>query len=164
MNKISKAHSKRSLVKAILFAGLIAGTLDAAAATIKYYIDTGNGPVRIFVFIASGVFGKDAYASSKSIAIFGLIFHYLIAIIFSGFYFLIYPQIKFLHTNKLFSAFLYGIFVWLIMNLIVVPLSNTPALTFHITGALIAAFILIICIGIPVCFMAASFYKKNIFA
>jgi hypothetical protein len=162
LKKLYKTYSNKSLIKTILIAGLIAGTLDAAAATIKYYINTGNGPVRIFVFIASGIFGNEAYEGSQSIAIFGLIFHYLTAIIFSAFYFLIYPKIEFLHNNKLFSAFLYGIFVWLIMNLIVVPLSNTPALTFHITDALIAAFILIICIGIPVCFMAASFYKKNI--
>ena len=147
-----------------MIAGIIAGTLDALAAIINYYASTGKNPVRVFVFIASGVFGKDAYASSQSIAVFGVLFHYLIAIIFSVFYFLIYPMLRFLRINKFFSAFLYGIFVWLIMNFIVVPLSNTAPLPFHIKGALLAILILIICVGIPICFIANSFYKKHIAA
>lgn len=143
-----------------MIAGIIAGTLDALAAIINYYVSTGKNPVKVFVFIASGVFGKDAYTGSQSIAVFGVLFHYLIAIIFSAFYFLIYPKVKLLHINKFFSAFLYGIFVWIIMSQVVVPQSRTPPLPFDILRAVLAVFILIVCVGIPICFIAVSFYKR----
>jgi hypothetical protein len=161
LQRSPKTSSNKLLFERILLAGIVAGSLDAAAAIINYYVATGKNPVRIFVFIASGVFGKQAYSGSQSIAIFGVLFHFLIAIIFSAFYFWIYPKIQFLHKNKLISAFLYGIFVWLVMNLVIVPLSNTPALPFDILNALLAVLILIACVGVPVSFMAASFYRRT---
>lgn len=156
----SKTYSGE-LFRSILFAGLLAGVLDATAAIIDFSIESGKNPIIIFVYISSGVFGKQAFQGSQSIAIFGLLFHFLFAIIFSAFYFLIYPGMKFLHRNKVLSAIIYGIFVWLVMNLGVVPLTITHAITFHFTKALLAASILIACIGLPICFMAAAFYKRN---
>ena len=158
----SKTHSGKSLFQTILLAGVIAGALDAAAATIDFYVATGKGPVRIFVYIASGVFGKQTDLNTQSMAIFGVLFHFLIAIIFSAFYFWVYPGIQFLHRNKLFSAFLYGIFIWLVMNLLVVPLSITHVWTFQLMKMLKTVIILIVCVGIPVTFMANSFYRKRV--
>jgi hypothetical protein len=155
-----KTYSNTLLFQRILLAGVVAGTLDAAAAIIDYYIETAKNPVIIFVFIASGVFGKQAFLGSQYIAIFGVLFHFLIAIIFSAFYFWVYPKIKFLHANRQASAVVYGIFVWLVMNLLVVPLTITHTWTFHIGKALLAALILIVCIGMPITFMANAFYKK----
>ncbi|HRH60078.1 MAG TPA: hypothetical protein PL045_05880 [Chitinophagaceae bacterium] len=47
------------------------------------------------------------------------------------------------------------------MNLIVVPLSNSPKFPFDAARAAIAASILIVCIGIPLAFMAKSNKKGN---
>ena len=149
------------ILNRILLAGFIAGTLDAAAAIISFYITTGRSPVIVFVYIASVVFGKGTYFMSQFIAIVGLLFHYLIAIIFSAFYFLIYPKIKFLHGKPIPPGIGYGIFVWLVMNLVVVPLSRAQHFPFNIWNALLAVFILIICIGIPIAILASSFYKNR---
>jgi uncharacterized membrane protein YagU involved in acid resistance len=149
------------LFKTVLLTGLLAGTLDALAAIINFYVATGKNPTIIFIYIASGVVGKQAYSYGQSIAFLGLLFHYCFAIIFSAFYFLMYPKLKFLHWNKINSAILYGIFVWIVMNLAVVPLTITHTLTFHIMKALLAVAILIICIGIPISFIASSFYNKR---
>jgi len=156
----SKKSHNNLLFRNILLAGLLAGTLDAAAAIINYYVATGKNPVIIFEYIASGVFGKRAYSGMQSYALFGLLFHFLIAIIFAAFYFWLYPKIKFLQNNRLASAVLYGIFVWLVMNLLIVPLTITHTWTFNIAKALLAVLILVVCVGIPVSFTAASFYKK----
>ncbi|MEP6948412.1 MAG: hypothetical protein ABI863_04030 [Ginsengibacter sp.] len=160
MQTSSKTYSGTSLFRTILLAGVIAGALDATAAIIDFYVATGNGPARIFVYIASGAFGKQEHLTPQSMIIFGVLFHFLIAIIFSAFYFWIYPVIQFLHKNKLLSAVLYGIFVWLVMNLLVVPLTITHIWTFQLVKVLKAALILIVCIGIPISFMATSLYKK----
>jgi uncharacterized membrane protein YagU involved in acid resistance len=149
------------LFKTILLTGLLAGTLDALAAIINFYVSTGKNPIIVFVYIASGIFGKQAYSYGQSIALAGLFFHYCFAIIFSAFYFLMYPKLKFLQWNKINSAIIYGIFVWCVMNLIVVPWSKTPPLPFKIMHALSAVVILIVCIGIPVSFIASSFYNKR---
>ncbi len=133
-----------------------------AAASIQFYLKTGKGPVIVFIYIASGVFGKEAFSMSQYIAFAGLLFHYLIAISFTTFYFLIYPKIKWLHRNKILDAVIYGIFVWFIMNRVVVPLSKAQSFPFNIQKALIAASILIVCIGVPVSFIASSFYKNRL--
>jgi hypothetical protein len=156
-----KYQFRNELWNRIILTGFIAGTLDATAAIIQFYIKTGKSPVIIFVYIASAVFGKDAFSMSQFIAFAGLLFHYLIATIFSAFYFLIYPKIKFLQKNKTVDAIIYGIFVWMVMNLIVVPLSHVQASPFNFVNALVAAVILILCIGVPVSFIAFSFYKNR---
>ena len=157
-----KNNSAYSLWNRILLTGLIAGTLDATAASIQVYLKTGKGPVIIFVYIASGVFGKEAFSMSQYIAFVGLLFHYLIAISFTAFYFLIYPKIKWLHWNKILNAVIYGIFVWFVMNRVVVPLSKAQSFPFDIQKALVAAGILIVCIGVPVSFIASSFFKNRL--
>ena len=161
MQTASKAYPGKLFLKKALLAGLLAGTLDAIAAIINYYAVTGKSPVIVFEYIASGVFGKQAYTDGAPYAIFGLLFHFLIAMIFAVFYFWIYPTTTFLQKNSLASAILYGIFIWLVMNLLIVPLFISHTWTFHVTKVLLAMFILIVCIGIPVSFLASSFYKKN---
>ena len=161
MQGSDKYQFRNEIWNRILLTGFIAGTLDATAAIIQFYIKTGKSPVIIFIYIASAVFGKEAFSMSPFIAFAGLLFHYLIATIFSAFYFLIYPKIKLLQKNKIVDAIIYGIFVWLVMNLIVVPLSHVQASPFDLLSALLAAVILIICIGVPVSFIAFSFYKNK---
>ncbi len=43
----------------------------------------------------------------------------------------------------------FGIIVWFVMNLVVLPLSNVRHAPFQLRAAGIAAFILVICIGLP---------------
>ncbi len=156
-----KNNAGNSIFNRILLTGFIAGTLDASAASIQYYVATGKSPVLIFIYIVSAVFGKAAYSASQFIAIVGLLFHYLIAIIFSAFYFFVFPRLKFLHRNKIVDAIIYGIFVWAVMNLIVVRLSKLPPPHFHLANSLVGGAILILCIGMPISFIAFSFYKNR---
>lgn len=147
--------------KAVLLAGLLAGSLDAAAASIQYIIKTGNDPARVFRYIASAVFGQDALSKNLyGMAAWGLLFHMLIAITFTLFFFLFYRQIKPLINNKYIAGILYGIGVWAVMNLLVVPMAFGKDISIKFSDALIAAGILIIAIGLPVSLMADRFYKK----
>ena len=153
--------NERSALKAILLATLIAGTLDILAAIVSYTIKGGKEPVKIFYFIASGVFGKDmAYGSGSGMAVAGLLFHYMIALLFAIFLFFVYPSLKSFLKNKIVIGLLYGIFVWLVMNKIVLPLSNSPALPFNVKGAVIGALILMFCIGLPLALIIDKFYSK----
>lgn len=159
--KFQPATERPNAFRIILLAGLTAGVLDAAGAIINYMISTnGKNPVRIFNFIASGVFGKKAFTGGWVMAVWGLLFHLLIACIFAAFFYFLYTRLKFISKNILLSGVLYGIFVWFVMNLIVVPLSNTPPIGFQLSKAIVAALILIICVGIPVALITHKQYAK----
>jgi uncharacterized membrane protein YagU involved in acid resistance len=147
-----------SLLSVILFTGLLAGLMDGLAAIIQYTLNGGKNPANIFKYIASGVFGKEAFTKGTSMVVWGVFFHLLIAMLFTAFFFLIYPKIKWLGENKILAAILYGLFVWVVMNQLVVPMSQIKQPPFDLKNAAIAAGILIVCIGFPVSFMANKYY------
>ncbi|PWT77145.1 MAG: hypothetical protein C5B59_04900 [Bacteroidetes bacterium] len=147
--------------KTVTLAGLLVGTMDISAAIIQFLIQTGRSPARIFWFIASGILGRSAYTGGALTAIFGLALHYLIAFCFTFLFFLLYPRLAFLSKSIVVSGILYGAFIWVIMNLIVVPLSNAQKFGFSLTQSLIAAGILIVAIGIPLSIIAKRYYSHN---
>jgi hypothetical protein len=144
----------------ILQTCLLTGTLDALAAIlISYKIP----PAVIFRFIASAWFGKEAMSGGTSMVLWGLIFHYLIAAIFSVTLFLLYPGMINIIRNKYLAGIAYGLAIWVIMNFIVLPFSNIPKSHGHLgLEALIKGIsALIICVGTPVALIADNFYKSN---
>ena len=150
----------KSKAGTIFLAGLIAGTLDILAAIFIYAIILQKTTaIKILQSIASGVFKQDAYNQSQ-MAWYGLGFHFIIALIFSWFYFTVYPYLPFLKKSALLSGFLYGIFVWIIMNLIVIPIVFPVLPAKHLDFPLILSIlILIFCIGFPIAFIARKFYS-----
>jgi hypothetical protein len=146
----------------IIQAGLIAGTLDILSAFIYYYIKSGKTNfLVIFKFIASAIFGKAAGEGGTGMIVIGFVLHYAIAFAFTIFFFWIYPKLNLLSKNRILVAVVYGLFVWSVMNLIVVPLSNTVHRPFKIEGVLINMGILIICVGMPLSLIANGFYRKG---
>ena len=150
----------KSKAGTIFLAGLIAGTLDILAALFIYAIILQKTTaIKILQSIASGVFKQDAYNHSQ-MAWYGLGFHFIIAMIFSWFYFTVYPYLPFLKKSALLSGFLYGIFVWIIMNFIVLPIIFPILPAKHLDFPLILSIlILIFCVGFPIAFIARKFYS-----
>jgi hypothetical protein len=140
----------------ILKAGLLAGLLDILAAFATFYIKTGKNPVIILKFIASGVFGNTAFSGGLEMAGLGLLFHFVIAFLFAAIFVLV-ARILPETSVKLPAGILYGLFIWLVMNLIVVPLSGAPKQSFHLPDAILNAAILIICVGLPISY---SYYNS----
>ena len=156
------AQQEKNIFNTISWTALLVGTLDIAAAIIKFYIETGKGPEPIFKFIASGVFGKEAFAGGTLMIVWGAVFHFMIAFVFTLVLFLIYPVIIKWLKNKFLTGIIYGLAIWAIMNRVVLPLSLTPQpKSFDIAQAGIAALILICMIGIPVALIASHYYRKK---
>jgi hypothetical protein len=146
----------------ILLAGLLVGTLDIAAASLDYFIATGKNPLAILNYVASGVFGKVAFSGGAGMALLGLLFHYLIAFSFTIFFFWLYPLIGFFSRNRVITGVVYGIFTWLIMNLVVVQLSNTPhppISAMQPLKVIKSMLILIFMIGLPLSFIAYKYFR-----
>ena len=159
------ASSTRNFpLQVILLSGLLVGTLDITAALTDYYIATGKGPEGVLKYIASGVFGrKKAFGTEgNSMIILGLLFHYIIAMLFTIFFFWLYHRLPILSRNRVVTGFAYGLFIWIVMTFIVTRLSNTPHAPLSAIKPLkaIKAILILICmIGLPLSFIAYK-YKK----
>jgi hypothetical protein len=152
-------HSRKNLLVVIFWTGLLVGTLDISGAIINSLANNGN-PKMIFPYIASALFGKEAFAGDSLMSILGGVFHYLVAYSFTIFFFLIYPRLHFLSVNRLLTGMLYGIFIWCVMNLVVVPLTQINKFPKWNTKLPIQVGILIVAIGIPLSFITFWFYKS----
>ncbi|WP_281232849.1 DUF1440 domain-containing protein [Flavobacterium gelatinilyticum] len=153
----------KSKFETVLLSGLTAGTLDIAAAILVYSVILEQTPaVKILQSVASGVFKEKAYTGGPKMAFYGLLFHYIIAFIFAFIYIKVYPYILFLKKHVLLSGILYGIFVWMIMNLIVLPVvfPKLPLKQFDF-NLLLSVFILIVCVGFPIAFITNKFYIRQ---
>jgi hypothetical protein len=82
------------------------------------------------------------------------LFHFFIAMSFVAIYFELYHYIPWLHTQPLASAAGFGLLVWVIMNLMVVPLSRAAPRPFSLWVALINILILMAAIGLPAAYLA----------
>lgn len=153
-----KNDGNTHVVIAILLAGSIVGTLDILAATTQTLIYRRN-TMDMLKFIASGVFGNAALAGGPAFSLYGLFFHYCIALGWTILFFLVYPKFNFLSKNRVATGLVYGFFVWICMSQIVLPLSNTPSFPFRLSGAVISVIILMAAVGLPLSFMAGRYYS-----
>ena len=177
-NPFMTAIPGKSTFKTILLAGLTAGALDATAAMISFAIKVpGANPLKVWRFVASGALGSAALTKELvPMALTGLVFHFIIAFLFTIFFFFIFQKIKWLSRNLAITGLLYGIFVWIVMNLIIVPLSGVPAksklwsyaegrINFQFpadpTQLFIGILILMFCIGLPISLITGNHFRKN---
>ena len=67
------------------------------------------------------------------------------------------------HKNIFLSAFVYGLFVWAVMTLVVVPNSaiNKSIIPFDFVASAKAVFILMICIALPDAYFAKKYYAGS---
>jgi len=143
-------------------AGLLVGCFDAMAASIYSYALAGSTPDRVFCYVASGVFGQDAFAGGLPIAAMGLLFHFIVAMGWTALFFVVLPKISFFSSNKFAAGAVYGIFIWIMMNFVVVPLSNVPPGPFHFTWkTLIMIGIHMFVIGVPISYFANNYYSRS---
>jgi hypothetical protein len=147
--------------KQILKTTLIAGSLDIIAACTQAWLARGTAPGIVLKYIASGVFGKEAFAGGTGMLLFGLLMHFLIAFACTLVYFLLYPKIRLLHSNICFSALLIAVTAWAVTTRVVIPLSKINTAPFDLVKALMAMGILFLCIGLPISYFAKRFYSKK---
>jgi len=151
-------------VQLILLAGFVAGIMDGSAAMIQTYL-YGRTQEGLFRYIASGLFGNDAFTGSSMMIVWGILFHMMIATTWAAVFYFIYPYLRQWFKNPFLIAFVYGLFVWFVMNRIVLPLSNIPkppaGTPFNIARAATAAAILVVCIGLPISLIMKRFYQSK---
>ena len=128
----SNSEARGGIVINIIKAGLLAGTLD------------------ILTFTSKGL----QQAS-------GLLVHFAITFGWTILFFILYPRLQMLRINKFIAAVVYGIFVWAMMNVVILPLWNHKSFVFNPESSPINALILIVAIGLPLSYIAHRHYSKK---
>lgn len=144
--------SNSSRIRGIaLTTGLVAGTLDATAASVQYYLRTGNSPAGVWRYVASALLGPDARTGGSGTVIVGILMHYGIAMGWTVVFFLAASRLRALRASPWIVGPLYGVFVWAMMTRVLVPLTRIgPPPPFNLQQAATAAAIIVVCVGTPI--------------
>ncbi|MGH8280506.1 MAG: hypothetical protein ACRETQ_13235 [Gammaproteobacteria bacterium] len=108
--------------KASLVGGLIAASVDVLAAALI----GRHGPMLILHAIASGVLGRAAFFGGARSALLGLLLQWLMGLLIALVYALVAARAPAIGRRWLASGVIYGVLIYLVMNLVVVPLSAAP--------------------------------------
>jgi len=174
------SRKEHDMFRAISLATVLTGTLDIIAAQIHFYFATGRGatiklfgaeePVSFFSYLEHGgmckyisaaIFGDRANAGGTLMIIWGIVFHYMIAFLFTAFLFIIYTQLIKQLKKKFIVALFYGLFAWAMMNLIVIPLSKINKLPSDPVNMFVGQLIVIAMVAWPVATIAHRFYSRK---
>lgn len=152
--------NSRNRVQAIVAGGLLVAVLDAADALVAYKLAFGMSPIAIYQFVASGLLGQGAFAGGVGTALVGVAVHLLVAFSAATVFVLASERLPALRRDAVGWGVAFGLVVFGVMNLVVIPLSKIPAsaptLPLLINGVVGHALL----VGLPIA-LAARHYLGN---
>jgi uncharacterized membrane protein YagU involved in acid resistance len=91
----------------------------------------------------------------------GLLLHFLIAYVVATIFFYASTLLPILSKYKVAAGLAFGLGIWLVMNLFILPNSNTPKLPFN--PALATSEILwhMVLVGLPIALITSKYYSKK---
>lgn len=143
----------------MLFGGLTVAVLDGLDAIVFFWLRSGVGPVRIFQGIAGGLLGRDAaLAGGAGTALLGLVIHLTIATTIVAVFVAASRHLPFLTRQPFLWGPVYGMAVYLTMNLVVLPFSalHGPGLPHALPVLLNGVLIHIVGVGTPSALVARA--------
>jgi hypothetical protein len=138
---------------AIFVGGLIAGALDLTSAFLTF----GWGVPRA---IAGGLLGRTAFQGGTGTYVLGVLLHFFIACTAAAIYYAASRVLAFMTEHAVVCGMFYGIAIFLVMNLIVLPLSALHARgPFRLAGLIQGVLVHMIIIGLPIALSVKQFSK-----
>lgn len=116
--------------QAVLLGGLVVGTLDIVYAMAFWGVQ-GVAPTRILQAVAAGLLGAAAREGGWATALLGAVLHFGIATAMVCAYYVASGGLPSLIRRPIVYGVLYGLFLYLFMNLVVVPLSAAGGPSFE---------------------------------
>jgi len=143
--------TRNSLLRQIALGGLIVGTADAIIYHLLVTSVLGGVPLTaVYQYIASGALGESAYAGGIATALLGVLIHFFIAFVIAGVFILSATRISLLRRYSIVGSLLYGFGVFIVMTMIVTPLSAAPPIPAPTTPQLIVTIVdHILVVGLP---------------
>ena len=162
MNNLLKQPQAAPVITGFLLStGFFVAVLDGSAAVIQYLVNGGKHPWNVFKYIASAVFGKAAFKGGAGMVIAGIAAHVVIAICWTCLYFMIARRFDRLRKQWFLSGMLYGIFVWVMMTQVVLPLTKVVQPPFDLQRAIISCLIIMAAVGLPLSYIMYSRFRTD---
>ena len=108
----------------------------------------GSTATRLLQFVASGLLGPQAFQGGTATALLGLALHFVIAFTLVTIFSMARAKVSFVRQHAVSSGIIYGLAVYAVMNLVVLPLSAARP-KHSMTGDLIQIGIHMFVIGLP---------------
>ena len=143
--------------RAVLWAGLISGTLDISAAFIDAKLSFNMSPEHLLQSVAGSIMGPVAYDSGVATTVLGLFIHFTVAFTWATVFYLLARQLPVLLRRPVISGLVFGALVFLVMYRVVLPL--TIELKTHYVRVFNHAwpklrwsqfFVHLVCVGLPI--------------
>jgi len=149
--------SPRSIPKAILCGGFIAGAIDIGAASVINWLS----PLIIMQAIASGLLGKASFQGGLTSAALGLVLQWAMSILIAAIYVLAATRIPRLGKHWVPCGLLYGVVVYFVMTYVVVPLSAAGFSHAFNLRSFIENMLAMLLFGLIVAFFQRRFAYRN---
>jgi hypothetical protein len=133
---VAASASSGSLARAIVQGGLAVGVLDAVDGVAYFGLTAGQNPIQVLQYIASGALGASAFSGGLATAGLGALFHFFIAMVVTGIFLLAWERSPLLRTHWVAGGVAWGVIVWVVMNLVVLPNSGTPPVPLTALGVI----------------------------
>ena len=143
--------NRHSLLGSIVLGGLIIGTVHLIIQEWLVFSLLDKNPfITVLQYLASGALGNAAFAGGLATALLGVLFHYLVSFVVAAVFILSADRIPLLRRYAILGALVYGFGVFIVMNLVVLPLSAAPPLPAPTTPQLVELILEhILVIGLP---------------
>jgi hypothetical protein len=145
------------IVLITIAAGLVAGTTNLVAAGAIF----GGTMTHGFQMIAAGLLGQEAFSGGLNAAVLGAVLHFAISIAAAALYLWVALRHRALIRHWLVGGVVFGVLAYLVMNLVVVPLSYAANPDFSpgiIVRELLAHTILF---GVPIAGIVRAFARDG---
>ncbi len=125
----SRVNNGNSLLRLSLIGGMISGFLHFLVQQgIVFGLILKTPMINSLQFVASGIMGDAAFTGGLATALLGLVLDFIMITIMAGVFIFSVDRIPLLRRNVILGSILYGFCIFIIMNLIVLPLSAAPTL------------------------------------
>ena len=136
--------------RTLLAAGLVAGALDITYVFVYFGFRNGVAE-RILQGIAAALLGREAATNGGGAMVaLGLALHFVVALGAAAVFYAASRKIRALLEHPWIGGALYGVMVWLAMNLVVLPLSATPPKAFPSATWVPVLIAHVLCVGWPI--------------
>jgi len=147
-------------VSLVVRATVVAGTLDVLSAAI-YAVVAGRNPFVVPIGIASAIWPGAQKAGVAAILV-GLLLHFAIMFVMASVFVAAAQRMRWMAAQPASAGALYGLLLWAVMNLVVLPL-RWPSLFPHFTSQSLVEqlFSHIVLVGIPIAWMTSKAMRHS---
>jgi hypothetical protein len=150
-------------IRTIVTAGMVAGLLDIAYVLVVYGLWRDANSIKILQGIAAALIGREAAASGGlATAALGLGIHFAVALSVTAVFYALSRKLRLLVEQPLISGPLFGVAVWLVMQVVVLPFTATPPKSFPPAQWWVVFIAHLVCVGLPIAIVVRRMERRDL--